>query len=155
MKKILEDRSKILFAVAIINTIIFFVFIPELLEYSRFISNVSCLNPVFDRVIPTMIIYVIGGHNFVQFNFIIIILMMLAALTNIIGFIYKRQEFNFFSIALYLIISCMSLYVFYPFGILFLSLLFILSVIGYVDQYAIDLISDSKKALKPTKKENK
>ena len=148
MKKILEGRSKILFAVAILNAVIFLIFIPELLEYSRYMSNLSCLNPEFDRIIPTMIIYVIGGHSFVQFNFVIISIMMIAALCNIIGFIYKKQEFNFMAIGLYLIIGCMSIYVFHIFGTLFLVLLFILSIIGYIDQYNVNDIKPKKKTSK-------
>ena len=144
MKNFLKERSKILFAVAVLNAILFLIFIPELLEYSKYMANYSS-NIEFQRIIPTMIIYVIGGHAFIQFNFIIILIILFAALANVVGFIYKREEFNFISIGLYLMISCMSLYVFKPFGILLLILLFTLSIIGYMDQYNINTNIKRKK----------
>ena len=150
MKDFLKSRSKILFAVAILNVVVFLLFIPELLEYSKYVSNLSCLNPEFNKVIPTMIFYVIGGHSFIQFNFLLIIIMMFAALANIAGFIYKKEEFNFIAIGLYLIIGCISAYVFHICGVMLLMLLFILSIIGYVDQYTINKES-KKKSKKATK----
>ena len=152
MEKFLNGRSKILFATAIINAIVFLLFIPELVEYSKYMSNISMLNPEFIRVIPTMIFYVIGGHAFIQFNFTIILILLFAALANVVGFVYKKEEFNFMAMGLYLMISCMSLYVFHPFGILLLVLLFLLTCIGYVDQYAIK--NDLNK-MKKTKKSSK
>lgn len=152
MEKFLNGRSKILFATAIINAIVFLLFIPELVEYSKYMSNISMLNPEFIRVIPTMIFYVIGGHAFIQFNFTIILILLFAALANVVGFVYKKEEFNFMAMGLYLMISCMSLYVFHPFGILLLVLLFLLTCIGYVDQYAIK--NDLNK-IKKTKKSSK
>ena len=138
MKKFLESRSKILFATAIVNAFLFLILIPELLEYSKYISNFSCSNPQFERILPTMIFYVIGGHSFVQFNFTIILILLFAALFNVVGFIYKREEFNFMAMGLYLMISCMSMYVFHVWGTLLLILLFVLSAIGYVDQYTMN-----------------
>ena len=145
MKSFLEKRSKVLLSVAILNAILFLLFIPELLEYSKYMSNLSVMNPVIMRVIPTMIFYVIGGHVFIQFNFTIILILLFAALFNVAGYIYKKAEFNFIAIGLYLMTSIMSLYVFYPFGVLLLALLFILSIIGYVDQYTIEKKSVTKK----------
>lgn len=145
MEKFLNERSKILFAAAIVNAVIFLLFIPELLEYSRYVSDLSCLNPEFSRIIPTMIFYVIGGHAFVQFNFFVILIMMFAALFNIVGFIYKKEEFNFMAIGLYLILTCVSAYVFHIFGVILLMLLFLLSIIGYVDQYSINRKAKKKK----------
>ena len=145
MKSFLEKRSKVLLAVAILNAILFLLFIPELLEYSKYMSNLSIYNPEFINVIPTMIFYVIGGHAFVQFNFTIILILLIASLFNVSGYIYKKAEFNFIAIGLYLMISIMSLYVFHPFGVLLLALLFILSIIGYVDQYTIDDKLDKNK----------
>ena len=145
MKIFLEKRSKILFAVAILNAVLFLLFIPELLEYSKYISDLSCPNPQFERIIPTMIFYVIGGHSFVQFNFTIVLILLFAALFNIVGFIYKREELNFMAMGLYLMISCMSMYVFHACGTLLLILLFTLSAIGYVDQYMINKETKNKK----------
>ena len=145
MKKFLKNRSKLLFAVAILNAVLFLLFIPELLEYSKYMSNLSESNPEFTRIIPTMIFYVIGGHAFVQFNFTIILILLFAAIANIVGFIYKKEEFNFIAIGLYLMISCMSLYVFKPFGVILLVLLLTLSIIGYLDQYSIDEEKNTKK----------
>ena len=149
MRKFLESRSKILFATAIINAVLFLILIPELLEYSKYISNVACPNPEFDRILPTMIFYVIGGHAFVQFNFTIILILLFAALFNVVGFVYKKEEFNFMAMGLYLMISCMSMYVFHMWGTLLLILLFVLSAIGYVDQYTMN--KNSKKQKKSIK----
>ena len=149
MKKFLESRSKILFATAIINAVLFLILIPELLEYSKYISNIACPNPEFGRILPTMIFYVIGGHAFVQFNFTIILILLFAALFNVVGFVYKKEEFNFMAMGLYLMISCMSIYVFHMWGTLLLILLFALSAIGYVDQYTMN------KNLKKQKKQEK
>lgn len=152
MKKFLDSRSKILFATAIINAVLFLLFIPELLEYSKYISNVACPNPEFIRIIPTMIFYVIGGHAFVQFNFTIILILLFAALFNVVGFIYKREEFNFIAMGLYLMISCMAMYIFHIFGVLLLVLLFSLSLIGYLDQYIINNKVAAKKQKKQVNK---
>ena len=149
MRKFLESRSKILFATAIINAVLFLILIPELLEYSKYISNVACPNPEFGRILPTMIFYVIGGHAFVQFNFTIILILLFAALFNVVGFVYKKEEFNFMAMGLYLMISCMSMYVFHMWGTLLLILLFVLSAIGYVDQYTMN--KNSKKQKKSIK----
>ena len=149
MRKFLESRSKILFATAIINAVLFFILIPELLEYSKYISSVACSNPEFGRILPTMIFYVIGGHAFVQFNFTIILILLFAALFNVVGFVYKKEEFNFMAMGLYLMISCMSMYVFHMWGTLLLILLFVLSAIGYVDQYTMN--KNSKKQKKSSK----
>ena len=149
MKKFLESRSKILFATAIVNAFLFLILIPELLEYSKYISNIACSNPQFERIIPSMIFYVIRGHTFIQFNFTIILILLFAALFNVVGFIYKREEFNFMAMGLYLMISCMSMYVFHVWGTLLLILLFVLSAIGYVDQYTMN------KELKKQKKASK
>lgn len=152
MKIFLSERSKILFATAIVNAVIFLLFIPELVEYSKYMSNLSVLNPEYIKVIPTMIFYVIGGHAFIQFNFTIILILLFAALANVVGFIYKKEEFNFMALGLYLMISCMSLYVFHPFGILLLVLLFLLTCIGYVDQYTIkNDLNKMKKSKKSSK----
>ena len=64
---------------------------------------------------------------------------MIATLFNIAGFFYDKQEFNFMAIGLFLMVSCMGCYVFSSLGTTLLILLFILSVMGYIDQYKISL----------------
>lgn len=138
MKAYLKGKSKILFATAILSTILFIICIPTVLEYSRFVAFTTT---VTQGDFTTRLVHcVLGGQMFFQFTFVILILIMIAALFNIAGFLYGRHEFNFMAIGLFLMVSCMGCYVFSSCGTTLLLLLVILSIIGYVDQYKNSII---------------
>ena len=133
MKAYLKGKSKILFATAILSTVLFIICIPTVLEYSRFVAFTTTVTQ--GDFTTRLVQCVLGGQMFFQFTFVMLILIMVAALFNIAGFIYNKHELNFISIGLFLMVSCMGCYVFSSCGTTLLILLFILSIIGYVDQY--------------------
>ena len=140
MKEFLKGKSKILFATAILSTVLFILCIPSVLEYSKFISYMA--NPMYDNYAANLVYCVLGGQMIFQFTFVVLVIVMIAALFNIAGFIYNKHELNFMAIGLFLMVTCMGCYVFSSCGTTLLLLLFMLSIMGYADQYNI---TNSKK----------
>lgn len=144
MKKFLKNRSKILFVVAILSLLLFVLSLPELINYSEYMSYMGMVDEeVYDKILDNtnllniMNTSISGGLLYV-FNSMAFVLMMVASLTSIVGFLFKKLESIFISIGLYVMIICMSIYMFDPVGIIILIILLILNILGYMEQYKIN-----------------
>ena len=108
MKELLKDRSKIFFATAIVSTAIFILCIPVLLEYSKYMSYTRFVGLQVENFTTRTVYCILGGNMYVQFNFAVIAIIMIAALFNVVGFIFKKREFNFMAICLFLILNLLK-----------------------------------------------
>ena len=144
MRNFFNERSKILFALAIISLILFILCIPELLNYSKYLSYVGYVDAEFEMESLTLssifniMITGFAGSMSVQFNCFVFSIIMIASFFNIFGFLLKKYNLNFISIGLYVVILCTSVYVFDILGLLLLIMLLILNTIAYIDQMRLN-----------------
>jgi len=136
VKDFIKTRSKILFFSSIISAILFVLILPEFLKYSDFIHHFSdsvTLN-TNDQTIGEIIWSTHSSEAFQEFNLMFSCIFVFITLFNIVGYIYKKNEFIFISIGLSIVVTCMSIYVTNPIFIILIALATALNVIGYIEQ---------------------
>ncbi len=75
---------------------------------------------------------------FQEFSLIFSCIFSFISLFNLVGYIYKKNEFIFISIGLGIIVTCMSIYVADPIFIVLIACSTILNILGYIEQYRLD-----------------
>lgn len=142
IQNFIKTRSKILFVSFIISAILFILIIPEFLHYSDFIKGITNSNNialnVTDATVGEIIWSTHATEAFQEFSLIFSCIFVFISLFNLVGYIYKKNEFIFISIGLGIIVTCMSVYVADPIFVTLISLSTILSIFGYVEQYKLD-----------------
>ena len=135
-KYFIKTRSKILFISSIISAILFILILPEFLKYSDFINHFTdtvSLN-TNDSTIGEVIWSTHATEAFQEFSLIFSCIFVFITLFNLVGYIYKKNEFIFISIGLSVVVTCMSIYVAAPIFIVLIALATILNIIGYIEQ---------------------
>ncbi len=145
MKKIkdfVKKRSKLLFVSFIISLVLFMLMLPEFLHYSDFINHLIDAEGIQMEVTEATIGEVIWSTHateaFEEFSLIFSCIFVFISLFNLVGYIYKKNEFIFISIGLSVIVTCMSIYVADPIFIILIACATILSTLGYIEQYKLD-----------------
>ena len=142
IQNFIKTRSKILFISFIISSIIFILMIPEFLYYSDFIKGITNSNTiavdVTDATLGEIIWSTHATEAFQEFSLIFSCIFVFISLFNLVGYIYKKNEFIFISIGLGIIVTCMSIYVASPIFIVLIALATILNIVGYIEQYKLD-----------------
>lgn len=136
VKDFIKTRSKILFVSSIISAILFVLILPEFLKYSDFIHHFTdtvTLN-TNDQTIGEIIWSTHSNEAFQEFSLIFSCIFVFITLFNLVGYIYKKNEFIFISIGLSVVVTCMSIYVTNPIFIILITLATILNIIGYIEQ---------------------
>ena len=116
VKDFIKTRSKILFVSSIISAILFVLILPEFLKYSDFIHHFTdtvTLN-TNDQTIGEIIWSTHSNEAFQEFSLIFSCIFVFITLFNLVGYIYKKNEFIFISIGLSVVVTCMSIYVTNP-----------------------------------------
>jgi len=141
LKQFIKKRSKILLASCILSLILFILICPQLVNYSNYINNgmkfdLKSMNSLeFD---DTMVKSTFVGMNIYEFNIITSSLLIFITLYNIVGYLYKKNEFILISVGLSVALACMSLYIEDFMGI---TILFaILNIMGYIEQMKIQRV---------------
>lgn len=143
MKRFIKERSKILLIATILSLILFVLCIPELINYSKSINEEQLLFNQYmlgtsSANIDTMALVSADFLTITLFyNLIMFGLLMVASAFNIVGYVYKKLEFQLISIVFFTINLFTNLYLMDIGGILVFSLLIILNIFGYVGQYKI------------------
>lgn len=124
MKKFLDERSKLALLVFLVSIAIGILLIIELTNYSYYVHLISTADSmgVFQP-------YIIN-----EFNVLVCSLLIFVCLFNLVGYLYKKSEFMFISTGIYVVLFFMGLYVFDIPGVIFIACLFLLNVLGYIDQ---------------------
>ena len=142
IQNFIKTRSKILFISFIISAVLFILIIPEFLYYSDFIKGVTTSNAITVEVTDATVGEIIWSTHateaFQEFSLIFSCIFVFISLFNLVGYIYKKNEFIFISIGLGIIVTCMSVYVAAPIFVVLISLSTILSIFGYIEQYKLD-----------------
>ena len=145
LKKIqnfIKTRSKILFISFIISAILFILIIPEFLYYSDFIKGITNSNTISAEITDATVGEIIWAAHateaFQEFSLIFSCIFVFISLFNLVGYIYKKNEFIFISIGLGIIVTCMSVYVAAPIFVILIALSTILNIFGYVEQYKLN-----------------
>ena len=144
MKKIkdfINQRSKILLISSITSFVLFSILMPEFVYYSNFIKHVSSHDYISLEMATESIGELIWSTHSTEaiqeFNLMFSCIFVFIALFNMVGYVYKKNEFIFISIGLSIVVTCMSIYVTSKFYILLILLATILNAIGYVEQNRI------------------
>lgn len=145
MKKFIKERSKILLVATIISIILFVLCIPELINYSKSVNEEVMLYNEFmvekaNIEADAMAIALTTGDFLTVmlfYNLMMFGTLMVASAFNIVGYVYKKLEFQLMSIVFFTINLFTNLYLMDIGGILIFSLLIILNIFGYVGQYRI------------------
>lgn len=141
-KNFVKCRSKLLFISFIISLVLFLLIIPEFLKYSDFINQI--INPkyaqidVADGTIGELIWNTHATEAFQEFNLIFSSIFVFITLFNLVGYIYKKNEFIFISVGLGIVITCMSIYVADLVFVILIALSTILNILGYIEQHLIN-----------------
>jgi len=142
IQNFIKTRSKILFVSFIISAILFILIIPEFLHYSDFIKAITNSNTISTNVTDATVGEIIWSTHateaFEEFSLIFSCIYTFISLFNLVGYIYKKNEFIFISIGLGVIVTCMSVYVADPMFVVLITLSTILNIFGYVEQYKLD-----------------
>lgn len=142
IKNFIKCRSKLLFISFIISLVLFLLIIPEFLKYSDFVKHI--MDPKYsqieitDATIGELIWNTHATEAFQEFNLIFSSIFVFITLFNLVGYIYKRNEFIFISIGLGVIVTCMSVYVSDLVFIVLIGLSTILNILGYIEQHLIN-----------------
>ena len=145
MKKFIKERSKILLVAAIISIILFVLCIPELINYSKSVNEELLLYNEFmvekANIEADAMAIALRTGDFLTvmlfYNLMMFGTLMVASAFNIVGYVYKKLEFQLMSIVFFTINLFTNLYLMDIGGILIFSLLIILNIFGYVGQYRI------------------
>ena len=142
IKNFIKCRSKLLFISFIISLVLFLLIIPEFLHYSDFVKHLMDPNytqiEITDATIGELIWNTHATEAFEEFTLIFSSIFVFITLFNLVGYIYKKNEFIFISIGLGIIVTCMSVYVADLVFIILIALATILNVLGYIEQYLIN-----------------
>lgn len=142
LQNFIKTRSKLLFISFIISAILFILIIPEFLYYSDFIKGITNSNTiavdVTDATVGEIIWSTHATEAFQEFSLIFSCIFVFISLFNLVGYIYKNNEFIFISIGLEIIVTCMSVYVAAPIFVILIALSTVLNIFGYVEQYKLD-----------------
>ena len=142
IQNFIKTRSKILFVSFIISAILFVLIIPEFLYYSDFIKGITNSNTIAAEITDATVGEIIWATHateaFQEFSLIFSCIFVFISLFNLVGYIYKKNEFIFISIGLGIIVTCMSVYVAAPIFVALIALSTILNIFGYVEQYRLD-----------------
>ena len=133
IKKFIKERSKILLASCVLSLILFILICPQLVNYSEYINNgmridLKSMNTMeFDSTeLTTQLV----GRNIYEFNIMISCLLIFITLYNVVGYLYRKNEFILISVGLSVTLACTSLYIDDFMGI---TILFaILNTMGYI-----------------------
>lgn len=145
IKNFLNKRSKLALLVFLVSIVIGILLIIELTNYSKNISFIDLgttdteLANSYDNA---TILQVSGSLELLNFNILYCSILVFICLFNIVGYLYNKSEFMFISTGLYVFSFCLGLYVFDIPGVIFIACLFLLNVLGYVDQVKL---TDKKK----------
>ena len=145
MKKFIKERSKILLVATIISIILFVLCIPELINYSKSVNEEVMLYNEFmvekANIEADAMAIALRTGDFLTvmlfYNLMMFGTLMVASAFNIVGYVYKKLEFQLMSIVFFTINLFTNLYLMDIGGILIFSLLIILNIFGYVGQYRI------------------
>lgn len=145
MKKFIKERSKILLVATIISIILFVLCIPELINYSKSVNEEVMLYSEFmvekANIEADAMAIALRTGDFLTvmlfYNLMMFGTLMVASAFNIVGYVYKKLEFQLMSIVFFTINLFTNLYLMDIGGILIFSLLIILNIFGYVGQYRI------------------
>lgn len=145
MKKFIKERSKILLVATIISIILFVLCIPELINYSKSVNEEVMLYNEFmvekANIEADAMAIALRTGDFLTvmlfYNLMMFGTLMVASAFNIVGYVYKKLEFQLMSIIFFTINLFANLYLMDIGGILIFSLLIILIIFGYVGQYRI------------------
>lgn len=146
VKNFLNKRSKLSLLVFLISIIVGILLIFEFTNYSKNISFIDLGTPDTELVNSydnAMILQIEGAFKLLNFNILYCSILVFICLFNIVGYLYNKSEFMFISTGLYVFSFCLGLYVFDIPGVIFIACLFLLNVLGYVDQ--VKLIDKKKK----------
>ena len=145
MKKIqnfIKQRSKILLVSFILSVVLFILILPEFLTYSDFINHIINYEEFNMEVTEATLGEVIWSTHSVEahqeFNLMFSCIFVFISLFNLVGYIYKKNEFIFISIGLGILVTCMSISVTNPSFIILITLSTILNVFGYIEQYNLN-----------------
>lgn len=141
-KNFIKCRSKLLFISFIISLVLFLLLVPEFLKYSDFIKQI--IDPKYSQIeiadgtIGELIWNTHATEAFQEFNLIFSSIFVFITLFNLVGYIYKKNEFIFISVGLGIVITCMSVYVADLVFVILIALATILNILGYIEQYLIN-----------------
>ncbi len=149
MKKFIKERSKVMLMIAIISVILFVLAIPDLLNYSRFIKDSveGLSNPQINSVDTNIIFLSVLTTSVLEFNLIATLILIFATIFNISGYIHNKEELTFISVGLLVVLFCIFSYACSITGLIFLLLLLVLNLLGYLDQRCLNMKDCNKKSL--------
>ena len=145
MKKFLDERSKLALLVFLVSSIVGVLLIFEFTNYSEYINFIdlpSVDTELVNSYDNAMILQIEGTFKLLNFNILFSSILVFVCLFNIVGYLYNKSEFMFISTGLYVVLFCLGLYVFDIPGVIFIACLFLLNVLGYIDQVKL---KDKKK----------
>lgn len=126
VKKFLNSRSKLSLLVFLMSIVLSILLILEITNYSDYIRLIAENNYEGEAILQMNV--------FAEFNIFICSLFIFICLFNIVGYIYNNSEFMFISTGLYIVLFCLGMYVFELSGVIFVACLFMLNLLGYIDQ---------------------
>ena len=142
IENFIKTRSKLLFISFIISLVLFTLILPEFLHYSDFVNHLIESEGIQMEITEATVGEVIWSTHateaFEEFSLIFSCIFVFISLFNLVGYIYKKNEFIFISIGLGIIVTCMSIYVADPIFIVLIVCSTILNILGYIEQYRLD-----------------
>lgn len=142
-KNFIENRSRILFISSLISILLFILILPEFLHYSDYVKQhidpASLDTSVIEETLGEIIWSTHAVEAFEQFTLISSSILVFILLFNLVGYIFKKNEFIFISIGLSIIMTCMSIYLLNITFIICIALATILNILGYIEQYKLSL----------------
>lgn len=142
-KNFIENRSIILFISSLISILLFILILPEFLHYSDYVKQhidpASLDTSVIEETLGEIIWSTHAVEAFEQFSLISSSILVFILLFNLVGYIFKKNEFIFISIGLSIIMTCMSIYLLNITFIICIALATILNILGYIEQYKLSL----------------
>lgn len=126
IKSFLNERSKLALLVFLVSIVVGILLIFEITNYSEYIRLIAENTYKSEAVLQMTV--------FVEFSIFVCALFIFTCLFNIVGYLYNNSEFIFISTGLYVVLFCLGIYMFEIAGIIFIACLFMLNLLGYIDQ---------------------
>lgn len=138
VKKFLDKRSKISLLVFLISMVVGILLIFEFVNFSEYIHLISDVSQIDSNYVNTYdnaaILTILSADVSIIVHIITCSIFVFICLVNIVGYVYNSSEFMLISTGLYIILFCAGLYIFEVSGVIFVACLFLLNLLGYIDQ---------------------
>lgn len=138
IKAFINNRSKIGFIVFLISILLGVLLVEEFMDISKCIKLMSDSN--YNKFIAynnIEILRVVFPNDLQYISLFVYSLLIFILLFNMVSYIYKKSEFMFISTGLSIFLLCFGFYTFSISGIIFCGCLFILNLIGFLDQTSV------------------